>query len=238
MMRYLLLVLVVASVSLTVMGQEQSPAPKVEVTPAKIDAAAEKQPEPDLVVSVRHRSASATQPVTTNVGANWLDLVRVPLALVFVVGLILGMKWLLNRGGVGKASQAGAAAVTVISRTALPPKQQVLLLKVGRRVLVTWSNGAEMGLLSEVTDPQEVSELIGRIQEHRADSISQSFASLFSRQEKGFGDLPENESFTGEGGSGSEGTNGAGGASGGEKGGPDVTGLRQQIQNLRQRFQG
>ncbi len=50
----------------------------------------------------------------------------------------------------------------LLSRTVLSPKQQVLLLQVGRRVIVVGDGGAAgMRPLCEITDPDEVAALVG-----------------------------------------------------------------------------
>src|SRR5262249_14751713 len=51
----------------------------------------------------------------------------------------------------------------VLARTPVTPKQQVLLVQVGKRVLVVADNGTQMSRLSEIVEADEVAALIGQL---------------------------------------------------------------------------
>jgi len=84
---------------------------------------------------------------------------RPALALGLVIALILVLRYLLRRWAKGTAGLSGAGAIEVVGRAALPPRGQLLLVRLGRRLVLvaTWHGGATA--LSEVTDPAEVAEL-------------------------------------------------------------------------------
>ena len=74
----------------------------------------------------------------------------------------------------------------VISRLVVAPKQQVLLLQVGKRVLVVGDCGTQMSELSEITDPDEISSLVGQIEQDKGSSQAGAFGALFGRAQKPF----------------------------------------------------
>lgn len=86
-------------------------------------------------------------------------ITRVMLSLGGVVALIIATGWLYRRlcarqGGVG-------GAIVLVSRTLLTPRHQVLLVRAGRRLLVVGDSGHGMNLLCQVSDPEEIADLLG-----------------------------------------------------------------------------
>lgn len=85
------------------------------------------------------------------------------LALGLVIALIFGLQWLVKRlarpgGGGGKSGP-----LDVLWRGSLSPKQQVFLVRMGRRVLLIGSSGGALTRLCEVTDAEEVTELLSAV---------------------------------------------------------------------------
>lgn len=88
----------------------------------------------------------------------------------------------------------GGAATTkgvkVLSRSVLAPKQQVLLLQVGRRVIVVGDSGGNMTPLCEISDSDEVAALLGQLQANRPEQTTSkppvTFGGLFNRAKEPF----------------------------------------------------
>lgn len=115
-----------------------------------------------------------------------LDYPRVLAALGIVIGLIFVLRWFGRfffpaTGGRGKSR-----AVEVISRSPLSPKQQVMLLRVGRRLIVVGDSGSQMNPLCEITDPDEVAALVGQLQGERSSTPARAFGSMFGRSRQVF----------------------------------------------------
>ncbi len=116
------------------------------------------------------------------------DASRVALALGLVIAMIFGLKWAGRRFFALPSAPGASRAVQVLGRTALSPRQQLLLIKVGRRVIVASDSGGAMTSLAEIVDPDEIAVLVGQIQGERAASrlpVS-AFGSLFGRSKRQF----------------------------------------------------
>src|SRR4029079_6443650 len=99
------------------------------------------------------------KPTTQKTGSNstsprnnsGYDAVRVTSALVAVIALILMLRWVAKRvfgvSGPGRSWRG----VQVLSLSSLPPRQSVILVRVGRRILVVADGGAQMSTLSEIS---------------------------------------------------------------------------------------
>ncbi len=76
------------------------------------------------------------------------------------MGLILALRWLLRRLGAGRGSPGASGEVELLSRTPLSARHSVLLVRVGKRVLVVGAGGDNLRMLTEIEDPEEISQLL------------------------------------------------------------------------------
>jgi len=79
----------------------------------------------------------------------------------------------------------------VLSRSVIAPKQQLLLIQVGRRLVLVGDCGQQMNALAEISDPDEVAGLLGQLRAGPpAVESSNPFAPLLGRAQRKFDDLP------------------------------------------------
>jgi flagellar biogenesis protein FliO len=81
------------------------------------------------------------------------------LAMVIVVGLIVGLGWLLKRLSGGKALH-NAGALKLIARANLSAKHQMFLVRMGNRMVLIGAGPQGLSTLSEITDPAEAADLL------------------------------------------------------------------------------
>lgn len=115
-----------------------------------------------------------------------LDYPRVLAALGIVIGLIFVLRWFGRLFFPAAAGRGRSRAVEVLSRSPLSPKQQVMLLRVGQRLLVVGDSGSQMNALCEITDPDEVAALVGQLRDEKLPIPSRAFGSLFGRSRQAF----------------------------------------------------
>ena len=114
-----------------------------------------------------------------------MDYQRVVFALVAVIALIFILRSLGKMFFPSGTSRGQSRVVEVLSRSPLAPKQQVMLLRVGRRVIVVGDSGAQMNTLCEISDPDEVAGLVGQLREEKT-AAAAAFTSLFGRFNRRF----------------------------------------------------
>ena len=136
---------------------------------------------------IRKFSTGAARPQDTvmPVKPGEMDYPRVLGALAAVIGLIFVMRWCGRWFFPSVTGRGSGRAVEVLSRCVLSPKQQVMLLRVGHRVIVVGDSGAQMNPLCEIADPDEVAALVGQLQEHKV-AVASAFGSVFGRFRRGF----------------------------------------------------
>lgn len=98
-------------------------------------------------------------------------------ALGIVAGLIFAARWLLKRWHPSALSGA-AGPVEVLARAAVAPRQQVVLVRLGARLVLVGTGGGAMSTLAEVTDPAEVRALIDAVKSAAGKGIAGLLAGL------------------------------------------------------------
>ncbi len=113
-----------------------------------------------------------TERVPTGSSAWWQTLG----ALLLVIALIFAMRWALRRtGNLRAAVGGGKQIIEILSRTPISARQSLLLVRVGPRVLVVGA-GESLTTLAEINDPAQVTDLMGSVEQARANSLTNSFA--------------------------------------------------------------
>jgi len=92
-----------------------------------------------------------------------LGLDRVLLALGVVLGAILALRWLGKRFLNLPSSASAAGAIRVLGQVALGARQQLLLIQVGRRLILAANSPTQTNALCELTDPDEVAQVIAKV---------------------------------------------------------------------------
>jgi flagellar biogenesis protein FliO len=113
-----------------------------------------------------------------------MDVPRLVGAMALVLGLIFLLRWLGPRLFSAAPAASATRAVQVLSRSLVAPRQSVVLMRVGRRLLVVSDNGSQLASLAQITDPDEVAALVGQLQNEKLDSAGKTFGALFSRLKK------------------------------------------------------
>lgn len=164
---------------------DQASEKTIPFTPAPIGGGPRQIETPD------GNQASASDSTTRQSGTNrtktldnGLDFWRIFTALGIVIGLIVaakfGAKYLMGGNAPGRSNKT----LQVVTRTTLGPRQQLMLIQVGRRLVLAAHTASNVSPLCEITDPAEVTEILGSIRSEKPDSISKAFSGLFKHEEQ------------------------------------------------------
>jgi flagellar biogenesis protein FliO len=132
---------------------------------------------------LRDDSPTATTNRTAPDAAPTLDLDsgHIALALSGVIGLILLLRYCGTKFFPAAVVPGRPQAVRVLSRCPLAPRQQVLLIQVGKRIVVAGDSGGQLTSLAQITDADEVAALVGEISRAKASPIGRPFKGWFTK---------------------------------------------------------
>lgn len=129
--------------------------------------------------------APASQPAISTATPG-LDTGRVVLALGIVLGLIFAMRWAGRKYFPGAGVPRSSGTMKILTRLVISPKQQLLMIQVGRRIVVVGDANGQMSALSEITDPDEAATLLLQLAEEKSQHSAKGFGALFNRAETTF----------------------------------------------------
>lgn len=124
-------------------------------------------------------SDGASTPVNRNESSPAFDATKVAASLGIVLVLILALKWSAKRMFPGQIGLRSSRAVEVLSRSPLSPRQQFLLLRVGKRLVVVADSGGSMNPICQITDADEVAEMLGQLHSTGSHGSGKNFLALF-----------------------------------------------------------
>lgn len=135
-----------------------------------------------------------TRPAGSAVQSPVLTYTRLMLALGVVIGVIFALRWLSRKMMI--APPGGAAQpVAVVSRLTLGPRQQLMLLQVGRRLVLVASTAGQMNTLCQIDDAEEVATLLAQVRTPRGE-VGSAFGALFGRAARQFDPTPPEAAAT------------------------------------------
>ena len=130
--------------------------------------------------SPENRYLEYKEPVAAAGGFNWLSTAAYMLTLLIVFAVVLWAAYSVSQWFGGRMhrmqTEGGAAVVGAVS---LGGSRQVVMLKVGERVLLLGVTDQQVNLLQEITDEEQVKQLL---QQNRTMTPGTVGGNLFSEQ--------------------------------------------------------
>lgn len=154
-------------------------------SPSGADDALESRP----IFASSASTASGKGGQTPNSGGTF-DVTRVMLALGAVILLILILRAGAKRVIPGAAAHRASSFVKVLARCSITPRQNLLVVQFGKRLVLVGDGGANLNPLCEITDPDEIAGILAQAREESI-SVARRFESLFGRASKEFSETAD-----------------------------------------------
>lgn len=129
-----------------------------------------------------HPPTPGNQQTKQRTGSTSQMLVSVGSSLVIVIGLFFGFIWFYRksmgaRGGGGLPKNV----VQILGRTPVAPRQHLVLLRFGSKLVLVSMVQGEARTISEITDPLEVDQIAGMCESQQSTSVTHSFREILAQ---------------------------------------------------------
>lgn len=117
--------------------------------------------------STELKSPAAVTAATTadRLGMMGGEVGRVLAALAVIIGLVMLARFFMKRaGGHISGGDRPSGVVEILARYPVARGQQLVLLKLARRIMLLHQTGSSMTALTEMTDPDEVASMLARLE--------------------------------------------------------------------------
>ena len=131
-----------------------------------------------------NRAQASSLPAEGPAGGSWI--LQTITALGIVLGLIFGLRYLLQRITGLRSAPTSGRLVEVLARSPIAPRTHLLFLRIQQRIIVACQSPAGLQTLTELTDPTEIVGILTQVQMGRSNSISDSFRQLLGRQDANY----------------------------------------------------
>jgi flagellar biogenesis protein FliO len=148
----------------------------------------DESPYENLPLPMRHvaTTQATSSSASTGGSADVFNTKRMILALAIVLLAIFVSHRVWKKLGLPGGSGRLSGALQVVSRLSVAPKQQILLVRVGKRLVLVGNSGTQMNPLCEIGDPDEAAALLGEVASQRDESASVAFNAVLGGEEKRF----------------------------------------------------
>ena len=111
--------------------------------------------------SPENRYLEYKEPMTASGGSNWLSTAAYLITLLIVFAVVLWAAYSVSQWFGGRMNRMHAAnGTSVAGAVSLGGNRQVVLLKVGERILLLGVTDQQINLLQEIDDEQQVKQLL------------------------------------------------------------------------------
>lgn len=136
-----------------------------------------------------------TRTVARRESAGSPGLIRDLWPLLVVLVLVAAIALFLKKFIPARRLMSGSQVLRIVARTHVTPKQQLMLVKLGRRMVLLGVSPERINTLSTVDDPDQVASLLGEAASSQDHSSSQAFAESMREEAGAYAD-PSDEDAT------------------------------------------
>ncbi len=152
-----------------------------------------------LGVPAAVRDTTESPAESTPIGSGWV--LNTVTALGIVLACILLLRMLLTRAAGAKAATGQGPMVEVLSRVSVAPRNHILLVRLNNRVLAVGDSPAGLRTLADISDPEEVADILTTVTTQKPAGVQKGFAQFIGSFH---GDHTDRQRSRDEGADGSE----------------------------------
>ena len=129
----------------------------------------------------RSRQAGSSDPADRSPGSATQAMTTILSALAIVLGAFFLVVWLTRSTNRRRWSPLPSEAVQLLGRTPLAGRQWMQLIRVGNKLVMVSVNGNQVDTITEITDPEEVEQLVSLCHKNQSSQFRQTFQQVLDQ---------------------------------------------------------
>jgi flagellar biogenesis protein FliO len=113
--------------------------------------------------------------------SSWTSILSMVFSLILVIGIFLGLSWIFRKTSPTAGSMLPKEVVEIIGRTPMANRQQLYVIRFGRKLVLVSQQVGQTEVLSEIDDQTEVDHLLGLCEQNNSRNISTSFRNVLQQ---------------------------------------------------------
>ena len=157
-------------------------ATKVEPASQVNSNATDADPRPaQSPIPLKPPSKDPTDLVPSKSRNGWTSGISMVVSLLLVIGIFLGLSWVFRKTTPSAGALLPKEVVEIVGRTPMANRQQLYVIRFGRKLVLVSQQVGQTEVLSEINDRTEVDHLLGLCEQTHSRSVSSSFRSVLQQ---------------------------------------------------------
>lgn len=129
----------------------------------------------------RTRQSDSSDPADRSPSSAAQAMTTILSALAIVLGAFFLVVWLTRSTNRRRWSPLPSEAVQLLGRTPLAGRQWMQLIRVGNKLVMVSVNGNQVDTITEITDPEEVEQLVSLCHKNQSSQFRQTFQQVLDQ---------------------------------------------------------
>jgi flagellar biogenesis protein FliO len=149
--------------------------------PSNQDLSGSNQSRPRSGIPLKPPSKETKDLAPSKSSNSWSSAISMVFSLLLVIGLFLGLSWVFRKTSPSAGALLPKEVVEIIGRTPMANRQQLYVIRFGRKLVLVSQQVGQTEVLSEIEDRTEVDHLLGLCEQTNSRSVSSSFRNVLQQ---------------------------------------------------------
>jgi len=151
------------------------------VGPSTSSAAATLPRSDRSIIPLKPPSKDAKDLVPSKSRTTWSSAISMVVSLLLVIGIFLGLSWIFRKTSPSAGSILPKEVVEIVGRTPMANRQQLYVIRFGRKLVLVSQQVGQTEVLSEIDDRTEVDHLLGLCEQTTSRNVASSFRNVLQQ---------------------------------------------------------
>ncbi len=151
------------------------------VSKTSIEASQNPSGKPRSGIPLKPPSKDVHDLAPSRSSSSWTSIISMVFSLILVIGIFLGLSWIFRKTSPSAGAMLPKEVVEIIGRTPMANRQQLYVIRFGRKLVLVSQQVGQTEVLSEIDDRTEVDHLLGLCEQNNSRNVATSFRNVLQQ---------------------------------------------------------